>query len=64
MVRCMESRREEVGVLPEELRKESISDMESRPMSSGALWCAAEGAWLEEMWWADARPWICQYCSS
>jgi hypothetical protein len=55
----MESRREEVGVLPDELRKESISEMESRPMFSGALWCAAEGAWLEEMWWADARPWMC-----
>jgi hypothetical protein len=45
----MESRRAEVGVVPEELRMVSISEMESRPMFSGALLCAADGAWLEEM---------------
>jgi hypothetical protein len=53
----MESRRAEVGVEPEELRNVSISEMESRPMFEGTLWCAAEGAWLEETWWAEARPW-------
>jgi hypothetical protein len=44
MVRCMESRRVEVGVEPEELRNVSISEMESSPMFEGTLWCAAEGA--------------------
>jgi hypothetical protein len=57
----MESRKVEVGVLPEELRKVLISVMEGRPMFEGAGWCAAEGAWLEEMWCAEARPWICQF---
>jgi hypothetical protein len=51
MVRCMESRREEVGVFPEEeVRMVSISLMESRPMVEGAEWCAADGGWLDEMW--------------
>jgi hypothetical protein len=50
IVRCIESRREEVGVLPEELRTVSISAMESRPIVSEALWWAAEGAWFEETW--------------
>lgn len=58
IVRCIESRREEVGVLPEELRTVSISAMESRPIVAGALWWGEEGAWLEETWWADARPWF------
>jgi hypothetical protein len=56
IVRCIESRRVEVGVEPEELRNVSISAMESRPMFSGAGWCGAEGEWLEETWWAEARP--------
>jgi hypothetical protein len=47
----MESRREEVGVFPEEeVRMVSISLMESRPMVEGAEWCAADGGWLDEMW--------------
>jgi hypothetical protein len=45
-----------VGVEPEELRNVSISEMESSPMFEGTLWCAAEGSWLEETWWAEARP--------
>jgi hypothetical protein len=44
IVRCMESRKVEVGVLPEELRKVLISVMEGRPMFEGVWWCAAEGA--------------------
>jgi hypothetical protein len=48
IVRCIESRRVEVGVEPFELRKVSISEMESKPMLSGTMWWAAEGAWLEE----------------
>jgi hypothetical protein len=40
----MESRKVEVGVLPEELRKVLISVMEGRPMFEGVWWCAAEGA--------------------
>jgi hypothetical protein len=51
-----------VGVEPEELRKVSISAMESRPMFSGAGWCGAEGEWLEETWWAEARPSIVSVC--
>jgi hypothetical protein len=44
----MESRSEDVGVLPFELRIVSISLIESSPMFSGAGLCEAAGAWFEE----------------
>ena len=57
IVSCIEARRVDVGVEPEELSIVSISRMEERPMSDGAAWWGVAGAWCEEMWWADARPW-------
>jgi hypothetical protein len=65
MVRCIESRREDVGVEPEEFRIVLISLMESRPISEGAAWCSSAGLWFEDMWRADARPWtILVVCSA
>ena len=56
-VDCRSARREEVGVEPSAVRKEGISLMESRPISSEDALCGEPGVWLAAMCRAVARPW-------
>ena len=49
IVDCMSARREEVGVEPSAVRKEGISLMESRPISSEDALCGEPGVWLAAM---------------